>query len=78
MPPHHCMLPQDCVTPEQGLQCTEVSWEGVRKGLSLNWAEVTPWRHLLGLCHDLEARASQGRQKSRAFLDWKPDHALRS
>lgn len=47
--PHHALtsippptLPQDCVTPERGLLCTEVSWEGGGKGLSLNWAEVTP------------------------------------
>lgn len=47
--PHHVLtsippltLPQDCVMPEQGLQHTEVSWEGGGEGLSLNWAEVTP------------------------------------
>lgn len=35
-------LPQGCGTPEQGLECTEVSHEGGGRRLSFSWAEVTP------------------------------------
>ena len=38
----HPTLPQGCGTPEQGLECTEVSHEGGGRSLSLSWAEVTP------------------------------------